>query len=66
MSCKCQGCGKQYNIDVNVPDDVWEIIKPAGKQEGAGLLCGSCILEKLEKLDYKYHFLGRVNKAGDQ
>jgi len=50
MSCKCQGCGKQYRIDVGVPDEVWERIKPSGKAQGAGLLCGSCIMARLEAM----------------
>lgn len=37
-----------YRVDLIVPDDVWERIKPPGKPEGAGLLCGSCIMEKIE------------------
>lgn len=51
MSCKCQGCGKQYRVDVGVPDEVWECIKPSGKAKGAGLLCGSCIMARLEAMD---------------
>jgi len=50
MSCKCQGCGKQYRIDLYVPDELWELIKPIGKENGAGLLCGSCIMERLEEI----------------
>ena len=48
MSCTCQGCGKQYRVDLIVPDNVWEKIKPAGKASGAGLLCGACIMNKIE------------------
>ena len=48
MSCTCQSCGKEYKIDVSIPDDLWELIKPAGKPKGAGLLCGSCIFDRLE------------------
>ena len=51
--CICQQCGKKYKIDLNISDDLWEKIKPAGKSRGAGLLCGSCIMLKLESiLDY--------------
>lgn len=49
MSCKCQGCGKQYKVDIIVPDDLWEIIKPKGKPVGSGLLCGGCIMKKIEE-----------------
>ena len=48
MSCKCQQCGKQYRIDLDVPDHIWEKIKPSGGPIGGGLLCGSCIMNKLE------------------
>lgn len=48
MPCKCQGCGNLYYIDIGVPDKVWEQIKPKGKPKGAGLLCGVCIITKLE------------------
>lgn len=31
-----------------MPDDLWECIKPYGKPEGAGLLCGPCIMDNIE------------------
>jgi hypothetical protein len=40
--CLCHDCGKAYEFDMLVPDDVWEQIKP-GKPEGSGLLCPTCI-----------------------
>ena len=51
MSCKCQGCGKQYKVDIVVPDELWEKIKPKGKPEGGGMLCGSCIMDRIEAFD---------------
>jgi hypothetical protein len=48
--CTCQGCGEKYHVDFSVPDEVWEAIKPKGKPEGAGLLCGKCIIERLSGL----------------
>lgn len=51
MSCKCQDCGKQYRIDIVVPNEIWGRIKPSGKAMGGGLLCGSCIMARLETLD---------------
>jgi hypothetical protein len=58
MSCKCQFCGKQYKVDLIVPDELWEIIKPEGKPEGSGLLCGSCIMSRVENVsDYDYLYL---------
>ena len=58
MSCKCQKCGKQYRVDILIPDKIWEKIKPKGKAKGAGLLCGSCIMEAIEKIgEYESYFL---------
>ena len=48
--CTCQECGMTYRVDVNVPDDLWERIKPAGRPQGAGLLCGVCIFRRIEAL----------------
>lgn len=50
MSCKCQGCGEKYKIDIMVIDGLWEKIKPMGKSVGGGLLCGKCILTRIEKI----------------
>lgn len=63
--CKCQQCGAIYKIDVIVDDAVWEKIKPKGKAEGAGLLCGSCILNRLEALNIGYSvvFIPERNKC---
>lgn len=58
MSCKCQNCGRQYKVDLNIPDDLWEKIKPKEKPKGSGLLCGMCIMEKIEELDeYDYRVI---------
>jgi len=46
--CLCQGCGKPYMVDLIIPDNLWEEIKPSGKAKGSGLLCGKCIMDKLE------------------
>ena len=51
MSCKCQKCKKRYKVDVLVENALWEKIKPRGKAPGGGLLCGSCILVEIEKMD---------------
>ena len=48
--CTCQECGRQYKVDILVPDDIWEKIKPKNKPAGAGLLCGICIIKKIEEL----------------
>lgn len=69
MSCTCQDCGKQYNIDLIIPNEYWEKITP---KKGGGLLCGSCIMLKLEKLigepDYYYlikNKIALINKIKD-
>jgi hypothetical protein len=49
--CKCQYCGKPFKVDINIPDDLWEQIKPIGKPVGAGLLCGHCIMHCIESMD---------------
>ena len=62
MSCKCQVCGNKYRIDVCVPAETWERIKPSGKAVGAGLLCGSCIITRLEAMG-KYGSYELVKRA---
>jgi hypothetical protein len=48
----CAACLKEYKIDVIIPDHLWEKIspKPIEGYKGGGLLCGSCIMEALEKI----------------
>lgn len=48
--CRCQSCGQYYRVDINVPDDLWDRIRPGGKAEGAGMLCGRCIMNRVEAL----------------
>jgi len=57
MPCKCQNCGKNYKVDLIIPDNIWEIIKPLEKPEDAGLLCGACIMNKIEELDDGYNVI---------
>ena len=59
MSCKCQSCDEQYKVDLSIPDEIWDKIKPTDKPEGAGLLCGSCIMKRIENLDIYDHYLLR-------
>lgn len=51
MSCICHECGHKYKVDILVDDDLWEQIKPNGVKLGCGLLCGSCICERIESID---------------
>ena len=41
--CICQECKREYREDVSLSDGLWNVIRPKEKQEGAGLLCGECI-----------------------
>jgi len=50
MSCKCQHCGQRFKMDLLIANKIWEQIKPQHKSKGAGLLCPSCIVQKIEKL----------------
>jgi hypothetical protein len=50
MPCICQNCGEDFKVDLLLPDDLWNRIRPFGKQEGAGLLCGPCIMAHIEAL----------------
>ena len=52
MACKCQKCGKEYKLDLLIPDEVWCKITPSNNKE-AGLLCSVCIVTELEKI-YEY------------
>ncbi len=47
--CTCHHCGEVYRVDIALPDDHWERIKPAGANPGAGLLCGACIMRAIER-----------------
>jgi len=47
--CRCQGCGLFYRADLIVPDDIWTKISPVPVEgyRGGGLLCPSCIMERI-------------------
>lgn len=65
MSCKCQECGKLFKVDLMVPDNIWEKIKPETKESGGGLLCASCIMKKIEEIsDYDYWNLIKSESLG--
>jgi len=49
--CTCQECETKYKIDLLVSDEIWELIKPKEKPKGSGLLCGCCIMKKIEEFD---------------
>lgn len=48
--CACEKCGKRFQVDINVPDDLWARIS-----DGYNLLCGPCItaaIEMISSFDY--------------
>jgi hypothetical protein len=45
--CTCHGCGVRYKVDFLVPDGLWCAIGMTGP---GGLLCGRCIVGKIEAL----------------
>lgn len=51
----CYDCGMPYNLfaDLLVDDWVWELINPT-EHEGAGLLCPTCICNRIRVLGLKY------------
>lgn len=60
MSCTCQGCGRSYTVDLVIPDKLWEQIRPEGKIPEAGMLCGVCIMNRIEKISsYDYWYLAK-------
>jgi len=46
--CLCQNCNEYYKVDLLISDEIWEKIRPDNKPKEGGLLCGSCIMKKLE------------------
>lgn len=62
IGCRCQLCSENYTVDLITDDALWEQIKPKGKDEGAGLLCGACIMKRIEEANgYRvYHLVSNV------
>lgn len=50
MSCKCQVCGNQFKVDLNIPNELWKKIRPKNKPVSGGLMCGCCIMKALENI----------------
>ena len=44
VGCTCQICKRKYTVDILVPDEIWETIRPTD----GGLMCGSCIMLQIE------------------
>lgn len=60
MTTRCQHCNQPYFIDLMVPDQYWRLITPGDPALLNGLLCGVCIMARLEeraKNGHKYDYL---------
>jgi hypothetical protein len=44
----CQGCGRRFKVEVNISMELWLKIRPLKKDGGSGLLCGECIMRRIE------------------
>lgn len=59
QGCRCQSCGRLFCIDLYVPDEVWRQITP--KSGEGGLLCGSCIMQRMESRAKEADAFGAYN-----
>jgi hypothetical protein len=67
MGCVCTKCGKEYTVDISISDDVWKLIKPIESEEGSGLLCGECIMTRIENAsDYAHYVLSEKIEEGEE
>jgi hypothetical protein len=48
QGCLCGGCGRRYRVDLLLPDTLWAATNSAG----AEMLCGCCIVQRLETLGF--------------
>lgn len=61
MSCTCQKCHKSYKVDLIISDDLWKKFNINEAKNGAGLLCGSCIMENIGNIsDYAAYKLVKL------
>lgn len=61
MSCTCKACGRKYKVDIMISNKLWEKITP----DGLGMLCGQCIITRIEKLNrHDYFFLTKERAHG--
>lgn len=54
---KCADCDMPYGedgwIEAIIPDKIWNKIRPEGSEEGCGILCISCISNRLTAQNIK-------------
>ena len=48
--CTCDGCGHLYTVDLLVPDDVWNKVCTNLPRGESSMLCGSCLMARLERV----------------
>jgi len=52
-ACTCHVCGRTYKVDLLVSDSLWAQIRPDKQRPPeAGLLCGRCIMDRVEALGW--------------
>lgn len=60
--CLCQSCGRRYRVDVMLADELWKRIQ---YPDWLNLLCGICIMERIEQFrEFDYYDLKALN-GGD-
>lgn len=68
--CQCYDCGAPYHDfeDMVIPNDLWEKINPT-EHEGSGILCPTCIVNRLNYLSLWYDILSplkRIDNLADK
>lgn len=52
LPCRCRGCGRLYRVDIQVTtEDLWKQIA-----DSPTMLCGICIIERIELLNKHAHY----------
>lgn len=60
---KCEECGRQYRTDLIIPDVIWERICSSE----VGLICGSCIMRRIEDLhEFELLVVSEVADAAEE
>ena len=60
---RCQDCGRAHILDTSIPSEIWEQIT----QDGAGILCITCIDERLAKAGLiataQFYYVGTARQS---
>lgn len=58
QGCLCQGCGRRYRVDLLLNDELWKWIR---YPDNPTLLCGVCIMERIEQIgSFDYFYFTKV------